>query len=303
VSGKKRKPDERGAATRQTQLKETISMQAKKNHQFAITIGAAMLLMLSCLSQGWAATSLNGPRGLALDAKGNLYVANQGSNQVLVYNANYAQQAKKTISAGVSQPVGVAFDSRGNMYVANKGSQSITQYSSTGVQNTSFSVTSGIDNPWAITVDAVDDLYVSNNFTNITVYALDNGAPLVKTMTPGYTVYGITVHGSQFYTGSVNEWTEGFVGELLTGGSPIYAGNAYEGLALTTDTAGDLYVANATGEVDFWGPGGGYAILVLGFGPEGIAVDSVRGRVYLSNQSGNQILVYNTSGTLLHTIQ
>jgi DNA-binding beta-propeller fold protein YncE len=41
----------------------------------------------------------------------------------------------------------------------------------------------------------------------------------------------------------------------------------------------------------------------LGFNGEGIAVDNVRGRVYISNQLGNSIAVYNTSGALLKTIQ
>jgi len=37
--------------------------------------------------------------------------------------------------------------------------------------------------------------------------------------------------------------------------------------------------------------------------PAGVAVDSARGRVYLSNQNENQVLFYSTGGTLLHTIQ
>ncbi len=276
----------------------------KCNRHFAIMAAASMLMVLSCLSQSWAASPLNGPRGLALDAKGNLYVANQGGSEILVYNSNYVQQAKKSITAGVSQPVGVALDSTGKIYVANKGTQMITQYSSTGVQNTKFSITQGIDNPWAVAVDELDDLYVSNNFTDITVYqAADSTTPLLKTITPGNSVYGIAVHGPIFYFGSTTEWAVGFGPELLTGGGFYGAGNGYEALALTTDSAGDLYVANATGEVDFWGSQGGYAILQLSYSPEGIAVDSVRGRVYLSNQNGNQILVYSTTGSLLHTIE
>jgi YVTN family beta-propeller protein len=79
--------------------------------------------------------------------KGNLYVANQGDNEILVYNTSYTRQPKKSVTAGVNKPVGVAFDSKGNMYVANQGTQSITQYSTTGVQNTAFSITNGISSP------------------------------------------------------------------------------------------------------------------------------------------------------------
>jgi len=278
-----------------------------QNRHFVIMAVASVLMVLSCLSQGWAAaTPLNGPRGLALDAKGNLYVANQNSSQVLVYNPNYVQQTKKSIAAGVSQPVGVAFDSTGNIYVANQGSQSITQYSSAGVQNAKFSITNGIDNPWAIAVDALGDLYVSNNFTNITVYQIsDANTPMLKTITPGVTTYGITVHGSVIIAGSVNEWVIGYASEMLAGVGGFFGeGYADEALALTSDSAGNFYVANATGEVDRWGALGGGAILQLAFSPEGIAVDLDRERVYVSNQNGNQVLVYSTSnGALLHTIQ
>lgn len=269
---------------------------------------ASTLMVLSSLTQGWAATTpLNSPRGLAIDSKGNLYVANQGGNEILVYSTSYNQQTKKSVTAGVSQPVGVAFDSKGSLYVANLGTQSTTQYSSTGVQNTKFSVTNGINSPWAITIDAADDLYVSNNFANVTAYPLDdfiNGPFLLKTFTPGGAIYGIATHAGSFYVGGVNTWAGGFVGELLGGSGFSYVGSANEALALATDSAGNLWVANATGEVDLWINGGGSGFLNLSYGPAGIVVDSVRGRLYLSNQNANEIQVYSTSsGALPHTIQ
>lgn len=40
----------------------------------------------------------------------------------------------------------------------------------------------------------------------------------------------------------------------------------------------------------------------INFAPYGIAVDSVRGRVYVSNHLLNFMVVYNTSGTILGVI-
>jgi len=295
-------------------------MPAGNGRQSTIMIAASVLTLLTCLSQGWAATPLYGPGGLALDASGNLYVANVNSDQVLVYSPNYAQQAAKSITSGLSAPVGVAFDSKGNVYIANLkgggGDGSITQYSSAGVQNTRFLITDGIAIPSAITVDGLDDLHVLN-FLDITVYPLADtlNGPFLLTTIPLDTSgceplqCAIAVHGGNLYVGELRNpqgWQKGFVSELLAGGGrfPVFQVTTDGVVALATDRAGDLYVVTGNGEVDFWGPKGRVVFLQpLSFTPAGIAVDSARGRVYLSNFLGNSVLVYGTGGTLLHTIQ
>jgi DNA-binding beta-propeller fold protein YncE len=303
-------------------LKEIFAMQAGKSRRSIIVSAASMLMMLSCLGHGWAQT-LNGPSGLALDAKGNLYVANEFGNQVLVYNPNYVQQTGKEITSGLYYPVGVAFDSKGNVYVANRlsngGAGSITQYSSAGVLNTRFSITA-LGQPGAITVDAFDDLYVLNaGFISspnptITIYPLYDtikGPFLLTTIALDPNLgspSGIAVHGVELYVGTASSWEKGFVSELLVaaGGFPVLQSTNSGVVALATDRTGDLYVVNGNGEVDFWGPAGEVVFLPPSGSTifrAGIAVDSARGRVYLSNPSTNQVLVYSTKGTLLDTIQ
>jgi DNA-binding beta-propeller fold protein YncE len=251
---------------------------------------------------------------VALDARGNLYVANIFSNQVLVYDPNYVQQAGKMITAGLSAPVGVAFDSKGNVYVANQtgggGTGSITQYSSASLQNSRFLITDGIAVPFAITVDGLDDLHVVN-VASESVYPLaDNiNGPFLLTSVPlPECIDGcaIAVHRGDLYVGARDGgWEKAFISELLAGNNrfPVFQSTNGGVAALATDSSGDLYVVTGN-EVDYWGPKGGPALIFeLGFEPAGIAVDTARGRIYLSNLVNNQVLVYSTKGTLLYTIR
>jgi DNA-binding beta-propeller fold protein YncE len=128
----------------------------------AAATGSALLIALLSVCELSAATNpLNQPRGLALASNGNLYVANSGGNNVLVFNPNYAWVSSKTITAGVDKPTSVAFDSAGNLYVANIGTESVTQYSSAGVQNTAGTITAAINTPEYIAVDGLDNIWVN----------------------------------------------------------------------------------------------------------------------------------------------
>ena len=59
---------------------------------------------------------------------GDLYVASQGTNQVLEYNATTGMSLGAFVPAGaggLSNPNGLAFGPDGNLYVASQGSDSI----------------------------------------------------------------------------------------------------------------------------------------------------------------------------------
>jgi NHL repeat len=63
-------------------------------------------------------TDLNHPVGVAVDASGTVYVADQGNNRVLKLPAG-APAATELPLTGLNKPVGVAVDSRGNVYLTH----------------------------------------------------------------------------------------------------------------------------------------------------------------------------------------
>ncbi len=289
-----------------------------KTHSWSSLRSAAItILCVSTLAaSSFAATKpLSYPYGLAVDAKGNLYVANNGSSEILVYNPNYEQVPSKTITSGIVGPTGVAFDPQGNLWVANYGASnggddgSVAEYVD-GKEG--LTITNAILGPEAISVDALGNIWVENDFTNVTVYGQlgiypNNDAPttLLQAYTPSTPIYGIATSGNIFAWGSnaaVNFAAETFL--LLSG---QYAGWYIDGqtFSLAADAHGNFYEANFSGQVTVSTPGSGItsSFATLSFTPNGIAVDSVRGRVYFSNYNGNSISVYNTSGELLKVIQ
>jgi NHL repeat len=288
-------------------------MKYRPMQRFAVMTGTAVLITWLSVCQMSAATNpLDGPRGLALDSKGNLYVANQSGNRILVFSPTYA--LIKTITAGVATPTGVAVDGKGNIYVANEGNNTVTQYSAAGLQNKGGTISNGIEVPEAIAIDGIDNVYVVNNYQNVTIYSgNDYPAPefvegaLVRTFTPSPgPVFGIATHGQFFAWGSTTLVETQYIdGMLGSGALSPFGANADEALALAFDQNGNLYIVNATQTVflfSFANNTTEVTFATLDFTAAGIAVDNARSRVYISNQQGNAIAVYSTSGVLLTTI-
>ncbi|MGA3089815.1 MAG: SBBP repeat-containing protein [Terriglobales bacterium] len=273
-------------------------------------IALTLLCLAAFASASFAATKpLSEPFGLALDSKGDLYVANFGGGEVLVYNPAYNQIASKTISNSLTSPTGVALDINGNVYVSDFSSSAVNQYSPAGKLEQQLTSANGISDPVAVAIDGVGDLFVNNGFLNVSLYAPLLGNQLEQSQSAGAlgvtTVYGIATRGGVWALGT----DQGFKQTPLDiffidgGTNPPVAGTT--GSAVAFDGSGNIYSANLDGTLDFYSPPTQALVQFkdLGYAARGMVVDAVRGRIYISNFDGNQIQVYNTGGVLLKTIE
>jgi DNA-binding beta-propeller fold protein YncE len=64
---------------------------------------------------------LNNPHGVALDASGNLYIADTFNNRVLLETRSVSGYTQSTIGTGLNTPQSVAVDGIGNVYIADSG--------------------------------------------------------------------------------------------------------------------------------------------------------------------------------------
>jgi sugar lactone lactonase YvrE len=139
---------------------------------------------------------LNTPTDVALDSKGNLWVADSGNNRVLEFQSPFSngmsaslvlgQQSMGTTGAGAGQaglssPSGITFDPNGNLWVADRGNSRVVEFSSPfstgmgaslvlGQQGFGFSTAAtsanGLRAPYSVTADSAGNVWVSDSGNN-----------------------------------------------------------------------------------------------------------------------------------------
>ena len=161
-----------------------------------------------------SAARFSGPRGVAVDSAGNVYVADYNNHTIrkvtpagvvttLAGSAGLLGSADGTGSAArFNYPYGVAVDSSGNVYVADNGNHTIRKVTPTGGVTTlagSTGLAGSIDGtgsaarffyPYGVAVDNSDNVYVAD-YTNDTIRKV-SPAGVVRTIggLAGYTGWG-----------------------------------------------------------------------------------------------------------------
>lgn len=275
-----------------------------------ISLLLALVLTLAGLpSPGFAATlPLNAPEGLAVDASGNLYVANFRASEILIYNSSYVQ--KSSITQGIHLPNSVAIDLYGKLWVANQETVDITEYSK-GKQITAATITDGLSGPGTIAVDGLNNLWVQNLEANVTIYsptgAFAAPSKLVQTIGPSEGIRAFAVGGGTFLHADAED-NKLFLesASLSLQGEPLSGGAfGFSASVLAPDDKGNFYGVNGSTVFEVLTNSTAINLATLPSTANlvlGMAVDNARGRVYISDFDNNKIFVYSTAGKLIHTI-
>lgn len=211
----------------------------------------------------------NKPAGLAVDAQGNIYVADSGNNAIrkiakdgevttLAGNGLIGNKDAKGKEATFHSPADVAVDSKGSVYVADTLNHTIRKISQDGTVTTLTSPSKRViedspgtadfvgdyadgaisaakfNEPSGLALDVNDNLYVSDR-GNQRIRYIDFAKGIVSTVAGGIS----PVNGSSIYA----KTSAYAVGDYQDGAAIHAKFNAPEGLALAHD--GSLIVADS----------------------------------------------------------
>ena len=199
---------------------------------------------------GSAATSaqLNGPQGLAVDASGNLFIADTLNAKVRKVSASgvistvagsgtpgYGGDGAAAASAQLNLPIGVAVDSSGNLYIADFGNSRVRKVSANNISTVAGNGSAGysgdggqavkaqLNGPQGVAVDAAGNLYIADTENNA-----------IREVTAGGLIATVAGNGIAGYSGDGGQATSAQVG------NPV---------GLAVDAAGDIFTVDASARV------------------------------------------------------
>ena len=266
------------------------------------------------------AASFDNPRGIAVDASGNVYVADEHNNRVrkisttgivttVAGNGTYGFSGDNgpATAAKLAAPWGMAVDSAGNIYIADTDNNRVRKVDGNGVITTiagngtagskgdgSLGPAAELNEPLGLAVDAAGaNLYIAD-FGNFLIRKVSLANDIMSTV--------------------VGKGTESSAGD---GGAPLNAG-LFDPEGVAIDNAGDLFISEARGNKIREVSASGVVSTIAGNGvaaysgdgsvatqaslafPAAVAVNSANGNVYISDTSNKRIRVIY--GNLISTL-
>jgi sugar lactone lactonase YvrE len=265
---------------------------------------------------GGQATSaqLNRPRGVAVDAQGNVYVADEGGHQVRKVSGGnittvagtgvvgYSGDGGQATSAQLNGPVGIALDAQGNLYISDRDNHRIrkvsggiiTTVAGTGVQGYSGdggqATSAQINSVYGIALDAQGNLYLADYGGNRVRKVSSSGT--ISTVA-GTGVAGFSGDGGQATSAQVS----GPIGVAVDPQGNLYIADLNNNRVRKVSSDGIINTVAGTGTTGFSGDGGQATSAQISAGD--VTLDAA-GNLYIADFSNSRIR--QVTGGIITTI-
>jgi len=244
-------------------------------------------------TQTTVATGLNSPRGVAVDAAGDIFIADTVNNRVLEIPAHGSGPVPLPTS-GLSSPTGLAVDGAGDVFIVDQGNNQVVEVSAySGTQTT---VISGLNTPQYVAVDGAANVFVSDYGSNQVVEIPSNGAAQITVGSDLKGPQGLAVDGAGDVF--IADYGNNRVVKVSAGGgteTTVVSGLYAEGVAV--DAAGDVFITDTKNNrvVEIASAGGTQTLLGSGLkNVQGVAVDGA-GNVFIADRLNNRVVKVNRS--------
>ena len=264
---------------------------------------------------GGAATAaqLNDPTGVAVDAAGNIYIADSANNRIRKVTASngiittvagtgkagFSGDGGSATSAELYEPYGVAVDGNGNIYIADNRNQRIRMVTvSTGNITTvagnggvytdfgSIATNTGLWSPEALAVDATGDIYIAITHNNqIGMVSASTG---IITLVAGTGARGFYGDGGPATSAAIGISVSAMAGVAVDAAGNVYIGDFGNDRIRKVTAATGIITTIAGGSTSGFSGDGGPATSALLQWPIGVAADA-EGNVYFADYGNNRI--------------
>jgi sugar lactone lactonase YvrE len=265
-------------------------------------------------------SALNGPVGVAVDAHGDLFIADAGNHVVeevtpagrLSVVAGDGIAGSPTpgpaTSSALNGPVGVAVDAHGDLFIADAGNNVVEEVTpagrlsvvaGNGKQGTPISgpaTSSALNGPVGVAVDAHGDLFIADYYYNITGYYYDN---VVEEVTPAgrlsVVAGAVPDPGSPKPGPATRSHLNGPSGVAVDAHGDLFIADELKHVAEEVTPAGRLSVVAGNGKQGPPTPGPANSS-ALGL-PSGVAVDA-HGDLFIADAGNNVVEKVTPAGRL-----
>ncbi len=248
-----------------------------------------------------ASYPLNQPKGVAVDAAGDVFIADNANSRVVEVAAN---GTATTVGSGLQYPQGLTVDGAGDLFIADNNRNQVVEVPA-GCTNSACQIVLGssLRSQLGVAVDGAGDLFFGDFLDGEVAEIPANGGPQTVVYSPGAgsnpVGLALDAAGDLFVADYGLKKVVEIPAGCTSSGCQSSVGTGWEfPEAVAVDAAGDVFVADEAPkvvEVPAGCTSSACQITISGILAYGVAVDA-KGDVFLPNlTTGNSVVVINES--------